>query len=111
MSVHDETEAETRADRIDPVLRAAGWGIVEGSRIRREVICPGRIQAGRQRGKGLSCDYVLFYRGQKLAVLEAKRAGLSHREGVGQAKDYAGRLGDSFCLCLERPENGTASTW
>ena len=96
MSPHDETEAETRADRIDPALRAAGWGIVEGSRIRREVICPGRIQAGGQRGKGLSCDYVLFYRGQKLAVLEAKRAGLSHREGVGQAKDYAGRLGTRF---------------
>ena len=96
MSIQDETEAETRADRIDPVLREAGWGVVEGSRIRREMICPGRIQAGGQRGKGLSCDYVLFYRGQKLAVLEAKRAGLSHREGVGQAKDYAERLGARF---------------
>ena len=96
MSVHDETEAETRADRIDPLLRGAGWGVVEGSRIRREMICPGRIQAGGTRGKGLSCDYVLFHKGQKLAVLEAKRAGLSHREGVGQAKDYAGRLGTRF---------------
>ena len=96
MSLHDETEAETRADRIDPVLRAAGWGVVEGSRIRREMICPGRIQAGSKRGKGLSCDYVLLYKGQKLAVLEAKRAGLSHRKGVGQAKDYATRLGARF---------------
>ncbi len=26
-------EAETRADYIDPALRAAGWGVVEGSRI------------------------------------------------------------------------------
>ena len=96
MSLQDETEAETRADRIDPVLREAGWGVVEGSRIRREMICPGRIQAGGQRGKGLSCDYVLIHRGQKLAVLEAKRAGLSHRNGVGQAKDYAERLGARF---------------
>ena len=96
MSIRDETEAETRADRIDPVLRDVGWGVVEGSRIRREMICPGRIQAGGKRGKGLSCDYVLFHKGQKLAVLEAKRAGLSHREGVGQAKDYAGRLGARF---------------
>ena len=96
MSLHDETEAETRAERIDPVLRAAGWGVVEGSRVRREMICPGRIQAGGKRGKGLSCDYVLFHKGQKLAVLEAKRAGLSHRNGVGQAKDYAGRLGARF---------------
>ena len=96
MSLHDETEADTRAERIDPVLRAAGWGTVEGSRVRREVICPGRIQAGGKRGKGLACDYVLFHKGQKLAVLEAKRAGLSHREGVGQAKDYAARLGARF---------------
>ena len=96
MSLHDETEADTRAERIDPVLWAAGWGVVDGSRVRREMICPGRIQAGGKRGKGLSCDYVLFHKGQKLAVLEAKRAGLSHREGVGQAKDYAGRLGARF---------------
>ena len=89
MTIHDETEAETRTNRIYPALREAGWGVIEGSRVREEMICPGRIQAGGQRSKGLSCDYVLFYRGQKLAVLEAKRAGLSHREGVGQAKDYA----------------------
>ena len=29
-------EAETRAEHIDPALKAAGWGVVEGSRIRRE---------------------------------------------------------------------------
>ena len=29
-------EAETRAEHIDPALAAAGWGVVEGSRIRRE---------------------------------------------------------------------------
>lgn len=95
MSLHDETEADTRATRIDPVLAAAGWGR-DGSKVRREVICPGRIQGGGTRGKGLSCDYVLIHKGQKLAVLEAKRAGLSHREGVGQAKDYATRLGARF---------------
>ena len=39
-------EAETRAEHIDPALKAAGWGVVEGSRIRREVsIIPGRIEA------------------------------------------------------------------
>ena len=40
----NETEADTRANRIDPVLRDAGWGVVEGARIRREAICPGRIR-------------------------------------------------------------------
>ncbi len=98
MSIRDETEADTRANRIDPVIAAAGWGKVEGSRIRREVICPGRIQSGGTRGKCLHCDYVLEYRGHKLATLEAKRAGVSHREGVGQAKDYAQRLGSRFAF-------------
>ena len=37
-------EAETRAEHIDPALLAAGWGVVEGSRVRREYpIAPGRI--------------------------------------------------------------------
>jgi type I restriction enzyme, R subunit len=89
----DETEADTRAGRIDPILNAAGWN---GRMVRREVICPGRIQAGGGRGKSLSCDYVLIHKGHKLAVLEAKRAGVSHRNGVGQAKDYAERVGARF---------------
>ena len=50
MSSHDETEADTRAERIDPVLAAAGWG-ANGSKVRREVICPGRIQSGGTRGR------------------------------------------------------------
>ena len=28
-------ESETRAELIDPASHAAGWGVVEGSRIRR----------------------------------------------------------------------------
>ncbi|MCR9271851.1 MULTISPECIES: EcoAI/FtnUII family type I restriction enzme subunit R [Mameliella] len=98
MSLQDETEADTRAERIDPALRDAGWGVVPDSKIKREVICPGRIQSGGKRGKGLSCDYVLIYKDQKLATLEAKKAGHSHRDGVGQAKDYADRLGTRFAF-------------
>ncbi len=38
-------EAETRAEHIDPALAEAGWGVVEGSRIRREYpITLGRIE-------------------------------------------------------------------
>ena len=33
-------EAETRAELIDPALKAAGWGVVEASRVHREVIAP-----------------------------------------------------------------------
>jgi hypothetical protein len=29
-------EAETRAEHIDPALKAAGWGVVDGSKILRE---------------------------------------------------------------------------
>lgn len=93
--IKSETEADTRANRIDPVLAAAGWGL-NGSRVHRERICPGRIQSGGKRAKGLSADYVLTHKGQKLAVIEAKRAGISHRDGVGQAKDYATRLGARY---------------
>ena len=91
-----ETEADTRANRIDPALRDAGWGVVEGSKVHRELICPGRITGGGGRANPLSADYVLSYRERKLAVIEAKRAGLGHTAGVGQAKDYAGRLKARF---------------
>ncbi len=92
----NETEADTRANRIDPALRDAGWGVVEGSKVNREMICPGRITGGGGRANPLSADYVLSYRDRKLAVIEAKRAGLGHTAGVGQAKDYAGRLQARF---------------
>ncbi len=85
-------EAETRAELIDPALKAAGWGKVEHSRVRREVIAPGRLQGAGQRSKAEVADYVLTYRGHKLAVIEAKRVGLPDTEGVGQAKKYAGKL-------------------
>ena len=66
-------EAETRAEYIDPALKAAGWGAVEGSRIRREYpITLGRIESQGRRGKPLTADYVLEYRNTKLAVVEAK---------------------------------------
>lgn len=62
-------EAETRAELIDPALKAAGWGVVvDGSRVRREVITLGRLQGAGKRSKQEIADYVLIYRGQKLAV-------------------------------------------
>jgi len=89
-------EAETRAELIDPALHAAGWGVVADSRTRREMIAPGRIMGGGRRAKPLSCDYVLVYRGIKLAAMEAKAATKSYTEGVGQAKDYSERLQTRF---------------
>ncbi|MBI5757448.1 MAG: DEAD/DEAH box helicase family protein, partial [Planctomycetales bacterium] len=92
-------EAETRAEHIDPALAAAGWGVVEGSRIRREYpISPGRLEGYGRRGKSLSADYVLEYRNTKLAVVEAKAWDEALTEGVAQAKNYAGKLAVRFAF-------------
>lgn len=68
-------EAETRAELIDPKLKACGWGVVEGSKILRErdvcKITNGRIQTGGRRSKPLIADYILVYKGIKLAVVES----------------------------------------
>src|SRR5215213_2329231 len=86
-------EAETRADHIDPALKAAGWGVIEGSRIRREYpITLGRIEGHGRRGKALTADYVLVYRNHMLGVIEAKAWDKLLTEGVGQAKNYALKL-------------------
>jgi type I restriction enzyme, R subunit len=86
-------EAETRAELIDPKLRACGWGVVEGSKVLREYnITAGKIQTGGGRGKREIADYVLVYKGIKLAVVEAKSDELEVGEGVMQAKKYAEKL-------------------
>lgn len=89
-------EAETRAEHIDPALKAAGWGVLDGSRIRREVIAPGRLQGKGQRAKAEIADYVLIYRNTKLAVIEAKAWDKPHTEGLAQAKQYAKKLAVRF---------------
>ena len=86
-------EAETRAELIDPKLKACGWGVVEGSKILREYnITAGKIQTGGTRSKKIIADYVLVYKGIKLAVVEAKSDDLGVGEGVAQAKQYADKL-------------------
>jgi type I restriction enzyme R subunit len=91
--LHPMNESETRAEHIDPALAAAGWGVVEGSKILREYrITAGRIEGRGRRGKADIADYVLVYRNMKLAVVEAKAEDEELTEGVGQAKDYARKL-------------------
>jgi type I restriction enzyme R subunit len=90
-------EAETRAEYIDPALKAAGWGVAERSRILREYpITLGRIEGLGRRAKALCADYILVYRNHKLAIIEAKAWDESLTEGVAQAKNYADKLAIRF---------------
>ena len=92
-------EAETRAEHIDPALKAAGWGVVEGSRVLREHgITAGRLQGAGQRARAEIADYVLVYRNTKLAVIEAKAWDKPCAEGVAQAKSYAAKLSLRFAF-------------
>ena len=69
-------EPETKAELIDPKLKEAGWGKIEGTKIYREFfIAPGRIPGKGEKRKPLFADYVLEYKGRKLAVIEAKADG------------------------------------
>lgn len=86
-------EAETRAEYIDPKLKASGWGEVEGSKVLREFrITDGKILTGGMRSNPEIADYILVYKNRKIAVIEAKAEDLEATEGVMQAKAYAQKL-------------------
>lgn len=118
-------ESETRAELIDPKLKACGWGVVEGSRILRErnvcKITDGRIQVGGGRAKPLIADYILVYKGIKLAVVEAKSDELEVGEGVAQAKQYAEKLNlettystngkEIYQVCMKTGKEGLVSDY
>ena len=59
-------EAETRAEHIDPALKAAGLGVVEGSRVLRAEI-----------------QRVAHLYERKLAALEALKKSLLHQAFTG----------------------------
>lgn len=85
-----DSEADTRAELIDPKLRAVGWVRSDQVNIRREyTISPGRILDKNTRASKLSADYVLIYKNQIIGIVEAKKSALSYSEGVPQAKLYA----------------------
>lgn len=90
-------EAQTKHDLIEPLLREAGWGLVEGSRLRLEFpITKGRLIGQNRRATPLFADYVLEYKNRRIGLIEAKKRDLYYTDGVGQAKDYAERLNIRF---------------
>ena len=89
-------ESQTRLEKIDPALKKAGWGVVEDSRIIVEYpITNGRISKSGA-PKPLKADYILQYKGVKLAVIEAKSDEKDVSDGVAQAKQYADMLAIRF---------------
>ena len=86
-------EAQTRLDLIDPALYASNWN---GLFLVEYPITDGRLIGGGKRGENLSADYVLHYKNEKLAVIEAKRENLSPTSGLEQAKKYGDRLNLQF---------------
>lgn len=113
-------EAETRAELIDPKLKACGWGMVEGSKVLREYhITDGKIKSGGGRGRKIIADYILVHKGIKLAVVEAKSDELEVGEGVMQAKQYAEKLQlettyssngkGIYQICMKTGEEGLVS--
>ena len=89
-------ESQTRLEKIDPALKKAGWNVVEQSHIIVEyAITNGRVSKSVT-PKPLKADYILVYKGVKLAVVEAKSDEKDVSEGVAQAKQYAKMLNIRF---------------
>ncbi|MBR2261786.1 MAG: DEAD/DEAH box helicase family protein [Paludibacteraceae bacterium] len=88
-------ESTTRRKKIDPALYSVGWEQVPDSQILNEqrayVIAPGRVEKLKARHPK-KVDYILEYKGIKLAVVEAKSDETDVSVGVPQAKQYAEML-------------------
>jgi len=77
--------------KIDALLAAQGWDVLDTNAVRFEVQLP----------DGTRADYVLCDRhGRSLAVIEAKRYSVSPGDAAAQAKAYAQQLGVPYAfLC------------
>lgn len=92
-------EATTRRELIDPKLKDCRWGRNEtvGSEVVAEYgFTDGRLIGAGQRGKQKKADYILVYKNQKLAIVEAKAEGREITDGLEQVKSYAEVLNIRF---------------
>ncbi len=89
-----KSEADTRANYIDPALATSGW--VSSQIIREYYFTDGRKLAGGQRGTKCFVDYLLHRDNQHLAIIEAKKKAAHPTQGLQQAIDYAKKLSVRF---------------
>ena len=97
-------EADTRAKLINPKIKLAGWGESQIERehyfVKGSEVTDGRIflvgEESRRR-EPRRVNYVLrYYKGQMIAVLEAKDESHLQDTGLEQAKSYAHLLDVPF---------------
>ena len=90
-------EAQTKHDLIEPALREAGWGIIEGSRLRLEFpITNGRLIGQNRRATPLFADYVLEYKNRRIGIVEAKKRDLYYTKDT-QIISFFERSKERFC--------------
>ena len=94
-------ESDTRLHKIDPQLKAAGWDVVDGSRITTEYYFTLGKVSKTVKNKPKKADYVLIYRNVKLAIVEAKSDEVGYKEGIAQAKGYASTLDIRFTYAAD----------
>ena len=101
-------ETATRRKKIDPKLYEVGWVQVPESDILTEQqayeIAPGRVSQLPQNRHTKKVDYILEYKKQKLAVIEAKKDELPVSAGMEQAKKYAKMLQIRFTYACNGDE-------
>lgn len=85
---------------ITPAMRKAGWNIQ--TQVREEVtFTKGRVQVRGKtvsRGESKRADYILYYRSQQIAIIEAKDNRHSVGSGMQQALNYAETLDIPFAF-------------
>lgn len=84
------SEADTRANYIDPALKEASWQST--NIIREHYFTDGRKLAKGERGKRCFVDYLLHENNRYLAVIEAKKESEHPTKGLQQAIQYANQL-------------------
>lgn len=97
--IDERTEAETRREFIDLLLREARWEVLEKENVVYPTKAGIEIEVqGMPNSKGVGyCDYVLFGKdGKPLAVVEAKRTSVSEEKGKHQAELYADCLEQQY---------------
>lgn len=90
------TEADTRANWIDPNLQKAGWNELPAKISREVYFTDGRKLIGGMTGKRKFADYVLVYNNKRVGLVEAKKEDDNVTKGLGQVIEYAQILDAKF---------------